>query len=257
MTTLYGNSKDGKVFVDDYDACVHGICTCLCCEGQLRAKRGKKVIHHFAHMNREACDSWSEGQMTQWHKDWQLLVPPECREVRMSANGETHIADIKLPTGLVVEVQHSPMTDYEAKRREKFYGGMIWIVDGLSVVKQGYGNGDVGVFVGGKDWWMGDRHVLVDTRWGLFDIYRMGGSPRKRKWVGVRSSNLKLRNNRFFKLSEFPQCFTDKASEALPPVPYWVLHKDLTVDYTVANAIFHGKRVTVEQVHNLQNGGSL
>ena len=51
------------------------------------------------------------------------------------------------------------MTDYEAKRREKFYGSMIWIVDGLSVVKQGYGNGDVGVFVGGKDWWMSDRQV--------------------------------------------------------------------------------------------------
>jgi hypothetical protein len=43
---------------------------------------------------------------------------------------ERHIADVKAPHGLVVEFQHSPLSLEEISAREKFYGNMIWIVDG-------------------------------------------------------------------------------------------------------------------------------
>jgi len=46
--------------------------------------------------------------------------------------GEVHRADIKTPTGIVIEVQHSTMTDEERESREAFYGNLIWIVDGRS-----------------------------------------------------------------------------------------------------------------------------
>ena len=47
-------------------------------------------------------------------------------------DGEVHRADIKTPTGIVIEVQHSTMTDKERESREAFYGNLIWIVDGRS-----------------------------------------------------------------------------------------------------------------------------
>ena len=47
-------------------------------------------------------------------------------------HGEIHRADIKTPTGIVIEVQHSTMTDEERESREAFYGNLIWIVDGKS-----------------------------------------------------------------------------------------------------------------------------
>ena len=40
-----------------------------------------------------------------------------------------HIADVKTPGGFVVEVQHSPISEKEARSRESFYREMIWIVD--------------------------------------------------------------------------------------------------------------------------------
>ena len=42
---------------------------------------------------------------------------------------EKHIADVKTPSGFVVEVQHSPIAEEEARIRENFYKEMIWIVD--------------------------------------------------------------------------------------------------------------------------------
>ena len=56
-----------------------------------------------------------------------------CREVSHTApDGEVHRADIKTPTGIVIEVQHSTMTDSERESRETFYDNLIWIVDGRS-----------------------------------------------------------------------------------------------------------------------------
>lgn len=45
-------------------------------------------------------------------------------------DGEIHRADIKSPTGIVIEIQHSPMTDAERQSREAFYGNLVWVIDG-------------------------------------------------------------------------------------------------------------------------------
>ena len=47
-------------------------------------------------------------------------------------DGEVHRADIKTPTGIVIEVQHSTMTDEERESRESFYRNLVWILDGRS-----------------------------------------------------------------------------------------------------------------------------
>src|SRR5665213_2457761 len=40
---------------------------------RLIGKRGRSVVHHFAHYGSEACDDFREG-MTNWHAQWQKIV---------------------------------------------------------------------------------------------------------------------------------------------------------------------------------------
>jgi competence protein CoiA len=68
---------------------------------------------------------------TDWHRQWKNLFPEECREVvHIAENGEIHRADIKTSTGIIIEVQHSAMTDAERISRESFYKNLVWIIDG-------------------------------------------------------------------------------------------------------------------------------
>jgi hypothetical protein len=45
-------------------------------------------------------------------------------------DGELHIADVRAPSGLVLEFQHSAIKPEERRAREAFYGNMLWLVDG-------------------------------------------------------------------------------------------------------------------------------
>lgn len=104
--------------------------TCPTCGSEMVAKCGPRVMHHWAHAGQRNCDPWWENE-TPWHRQWKAMFPPECREVaHVAEDGEVHRADIKTRTGIVVEVQHSQMTDAERMSRESFYQNMIWILDG-------------------------------------------------------------------------------------------------------------------------------
>lgn len=94
------------------------------------AKCGPRVMHHWAHSRQRNCDPWWENE-TPWHRAWKSLFPEECREISHTAvDGEIHRADVKTPTGIVIEIQHSSMTDAERLSREMFYGNLIWVIDG-------------------------------------------------------------------------------------------------------------------------------
>ena len=99
--------------------------TCPNCKTSLIAKCGSIKIWHWAHESLKECDGWYEP-ITQWHLDWQALVPEELTEVIIGH----HIADIKLPTGKVIEIQHSNLPVEVVAEREAFYGNMVWIFDG-------------------------------------------------------------------------------------------------------------------------------
>jgi competence protein CoiA len=94
------------------------------------AKCGPRVIHHWAHAGTRNCDPWWENE-TQWHREWKSRFPENCREINHVAPvGEIHRADIRTPTGIYIEIQHSSMTDAESQAREAFYGNLVWVVDG-------------------------------------------------------------------------------------------------------------------------------
>jgi hypothetical protein len=75
------------------------------------------------------CDPWWEE--TEWHRTWKGKFPDAWQEViRHDPLGEKHIADVHTPHGLTIELQHSHLTPEERAAREKFYGNMLWVVDG-------------------------------------------------------------------------------------------------------------------------------
>jgi competence protein CoiA len=98
---------------------------CPLCLDVLVPKCGSIKIWHFAHASRLDCDSWAQPE-SQWHLAWKQRFPIRNREVSIGC----HRADVRLDNGYVIEFQHSPISPEEIKEREKFYGNVIWIVDG-------------------------------------------------------------------------------------------------------------------------------
>jgi hypothetical protein len=77
------------------------------------------------------CDTWAEKE-TDWHRAWKDNFSAECQEFIQHdpQSGEKHIADVRTPHGLVIEFQHSHLDPLERAARERFYGNMVWVVDG-------------------------------------------------------------------------------------------------------------------------------
>ncbi len=105
---------------------------CPHCNSEVIAKCGRIKIWHWSHKSRNLCDPWWENE-TEWHRSWKDCFPEDWQEISHidELSGEKHIADVKSPFGLVIEFQHSAFKDDERNAREKFYGNMIWIVDGM------------------------------------------------------------------------------------------------------------------------------
>jgi competence protein CoiA len=103
---------------------------CPLCGAPTLAKCGPRVIHHWSHAGRKNCDPWWESE-TEWHRQWKSLFPPVHREVSYTApDGEIHRADVVTQSGIVIEFQHSQMTDAERLSREDFYKNLVWVLDG-------------------------------------------------------------------------------------------------------------------------------
>ena len=104
---------------------------CPVCGGQLIVKQGEIRDWHFAHVSGECEDSWNYD-MSEWHLAWQEKFPKECREITITHNGEKHRADV-LVGKTVVEFQHSPMSCWEFRERNRFYTKagykIVWIFD--------------------------------------------------------------------------------------------------------------------------------
>lgn len=97
--------------------------TCPSCGGDVIAKCGQIVRHHWAHAKND-CPFSTEPE-TDWHRDWKGLFPAEMQEVVIG----NRRADLQTPWG-VVELQHSAISPKELQSREQDYGKrMLWVVD--------------------------------------------------------------------------------------------------------------------------------
>lgn len=96
---------------------------CPSCGGLLRPKCGEINVWHWAHAAAD-CDPWSEGE-SYWHVRWKERFPVESCEVVKGA----HRADIVARGGSVIELQHSSLSPLDVRRREYFYGDMMWVLN--------------------------------------------------------------------------------------------------------------------------------
>jgi competence protein CoiA len=107
---------------------------CPICGDRMVSKCGTKILWHWAHYGRKHCDPWWENE-TEWHRSWKACFPEEWREqVHFDEKGEKHIADVKTPSGTVLEFQNSAMPAQELAVREHFYGKLLWIVNGAPFI---------------------------------------------------------------------------------------------------------------------------
>lgn len=104
------------------------IAVCSGCGSVMVPKCGKIKIWHWAHETNQECDAWSDGE-TEWHLGWKQNFPKESVEVHIDRDGVKHYADVLTPKGVVIELQHSPISPDVIKEREQFYGNMIWVFD--------------------------------------------------------------------------------------------------------------------------------
>lgn len=100
---------------------------CPLCRERLIARCGPIRVWHWGHRGRLECDPWQECE-SEWHRAWKLRAPADRVEV---CYGE-HRADILAADDCVIELQHSPLGLEEIWDRERFYGRMIWLLDGAT-----------------------------------------------------------------------------------------------------------------------------
>ena len=105
---------------------------CPFCDATVIAKCGAINIWHWAHEAKARCDPWAPLE-TAWHLHWKSLLDPQQVEVVIERDGQKHRADIVTSDGVVVELQHSPLSPSEIVIREAFYGRMVWLFDGTDL----------------------------------------------------------------------------------------------------------------------------
>lgn len=101
---------------------------CQTCDGEVLSKCGEINVWHWAHRAIAGCDSWLEAD-TEWHSEWKTRVPESWIEIVIEKDGKRRLADIRLPNGLVVKLQRSPLSPKQVRNYEQFFGNMIWIFD--------------------------------------------------------------------------------------------------------------------------------
>ena len=130
---LYAIREDGSRGSPD-DHRQRAVCPCCGLEVIGRFSSENLITPNWAHPNDSDCDPWSEGE-TPWHLGWKSIVKPEQCEVTMKRDGEHHRADIEGDRGVVIELQHSPISPEVIREREVFYGRMIWVFDASDLVE--------------------------------------------------------------------------------------------------------------------------
>lgn len=109
---------------------------CDGCSGTLRAVMPQFKAAHWRHEGGD-CDPWSEPE-SEWHRTWKGLFNPIHCEVFMRDfdSREIHRADVMCPKnggpGVVLELQHSHISEDERLSREAFYSRenrMFWLLN--------------------------------------------------------------------------------------------------------------------------------
>lgn len=118
ITVAFCRDTNANIDIENYNPEIHKNLICKNAH-PLIAKRGNVLKHHFAHYQNTACSN-----KTDWHCRWQELF----ENVEIPFLNSKHIADI-VHNGMVIEIQHSNISQNDILSREETYNDMIWIFD--------------------------------------------------------------------------------------------------------------------------------
>lgn len=110
----------------------NGTYFCPVCGEKVVLRDGGINSPHFAHLpSKECLDGW-HYDMSEWHLKMQNCFSNKHREVIVSKNGVSHRADV-LKDGVVIEFQHSSISEEEFWDRNDFYFScgyrVAWVFD--------------------------------------------------------------------------------------------------------------------------------
>jgi hypothetical protein len=148
-----------------------GIAWCPQCYSEVIAKCGSIMAWHWSHQAND-CDSWSEPE-SQWHISRKNIFPKEWQEVVIGH----HRADIKTPTK-VVEFQSSSISPEEIRKREDYYGDMIWVLKGEDFTEN-FDIRDRGNYSSfrwkhpRKSWWHATMPIVIDFDTTFFLVKKL------------------------------------------------------------------------------------
>lgn len=178
MSLLIGN-YDGKILnISNYKSSLHkGQVKCNVCNNNLIGKKGEIKVHHYSHESKDGCvyDRDNDGK-SGWHILWQNLAKDEYLEKVVKKDGKLHIADI-MYDDKVIEVQHSTISEEKIEDREKFYGDMIWILDGIDRVNVLFmTNNNYSVIQSSCSYWSKMKKTkYTDVGYGIMEIIKYYG----------------------------------------------------------------------------------
>lgn len=137
MSILIGNFNEIKLHINEYDRKTHkNKVKCNVCNNIIIGKKGGINAHHYAHINTKCIINRDKDSKTKWHMMWQNIAKKQYLEKIINKEKKIHIADIINEDNVVIEVQHSNLSEEEIKERENFYDNMIWILDASDFIKK-------------------------------------------------------------------------------------------------------------------------
>jgi competence protein CoiA len=128
---LYAKLNDDKIL-----ATPHAMGKCSFCGEQLRPKCGEIVAWHWAHINDTGCCEGHEPE-TAWHLQWKKRFADTIGKDYVEVDIGDHRADVRTPSDIVIEFQHSGISVAQIQEREREYGNMVWVLDAQAATLDG------------------------------------------------------------------------------------------------------------------------
>ena len=126
--------RGDRLHIQDYDKKKHKSRVFCPLGHKLIGKQGDKVTWHYAHA--KDYDDDCCRHMGEWHNWWQNRVYDDFLEIvitkvilneKFQPYKKRHIADMINGDDIVIEFQKSTVPEEVIKKREKFYGRMVWV----------------------------------------------------------------------------------------------------------------------------------